>query len=255
MIVTFQGLEFRSTAMLKGSTDGFVIGPDGWEGWDDPAGVRRPSGERPADGSYAPRAYRTDRLVTMSGAALADYPGDLKHLQRRFAALDAGYHKLAVFDGRETQWALASLNASTFRPYGDLGEDAIEADFSLELWCPDPWRYGDTRTATATQSGGPVQLVNRGTQNAWPVIRLQGPLASPVSLSLAGRSLRVAQALTSSQWIEIDTRTGSATTNAVAGGRLFSEVTGRMPVLPPGVRTFTWTGNGSVKFTWADTYV
>lgn len=255
MRVTFQGLEFRTDADPSNPAARLVIGPGGWQGWDSLPTIRRENTPRSAGhGSHALPAYWGDRLVTVEGHAIADTPGDLAALGRKFNSVNLDYTRVEVFtDDHRVEWAFAGVQSATFIPNDDLGF-ATEAEFQMQLWMPDPWKYSDARRVELTAANPSQLVVNRGTANAWPVLRFEGPVTAPFGFTIAGRKVNVSKSLTAGQWIEVDTRTGAATTNSVEGGRLFSEVTGLMPFIPPGSRTFTWSLTGKCVVTWSDTY-
>lgn len=89
----------------------------------------------------------------------------------------------------------------------------------LDVFAPDPARYGPETTLTAVAGSRPsVAGVNEGTLDAWPLFVVYGPLASvPVTIVHAqtGSRIRFTTSLLSGQQLVIDPRTGTALVDGV----------------------------------------
>lgn len=252
MRYTFQGLEFTDEKQAEGRA-WFSVDPGGLRGLRGGPSVRRENTERPSQhGSFAAPGYFGDRLIEVQGHILAGSTRELEWAERKLAGLTSAYSEFVAYESN-TLRTLAAVQSLDVDRIATTGEERTSA-FLLQLWCPDPWLYGDARRVELTSANPSQLVVNRGTANAWPVLRFEGPVTAPFGFTIAGRRVNVSKSLTAGQWVEVDTRTGAATTNSVEGGRLFSEVTGLMPFIPPGSRTFTWQLTGKCVVTWSDTY-
>ncbi|MDX3343500.1 phage tail family protein [Streptomyces sp. ME02-6979.5a] len=116
-----------------------------------------------------------------------------------------------------------------------------------------------------TAADRPGWAHNQGTGNAWPVIRITGPVANvSVIHSTSGRRLDLPTlSLTAGQWVEIDTRPGYRTVTRENGGNAstFLSPASRIDLfsLPPGQSEFRWTGfdntnTARLRLTWRDAY-
>ncbi|WP_399553813.1 phage tail family protein (plasmid) [Streptomyces anulatus] len=160
----------------------------------------------------------------------------------------------------------------------------------LEFVATDPGFYADEETTTeiplgwltgggfqapvvapifvqsgTTAADRPGWAINAGTGNAWPVIRITGPVANvSVIHSTSGRRLDLPTLnLTASQWVEIDTRPGYRTVTRENGGNASTLLTPASRIdlfsLPPGQSEFRWTGfdatnTSRLRLTWRDAY-
>lgn len=222
----------------------FVVEPDGWNGWPAPA-VKRENVEREAGhGSYHTPTYLGDTAVMVSGHALAGSPRELAQMRRELMRCYPGEVVLQVTDESGVLRAEASLTqAPVFRTLQSAGERNT-ARFEIEFWLPDPWKYGRSETYPLT---GSTSVWNRGEQDAWPVIRVNGP-ASNVTIQANGRTKRINRSIASGQWVELDCRRDIARLST--GARLGTESSGLAPFLRPGENTVTISGAaGSITVT------
>lgn len=254
VIVDFAGRQFASNPSYSGGTFAYPLTKGGFTGWDGGASTRHAQIERPwGHGAFPSRVLRADRLVTLEGLVIGDSPRDLKLQMEFLAALPAEYGRLAVTERGMTRWALAVPNlVECDRPQAT---DRM-ARFRVELWCPEPWKYGDERVFTA-RFGGSVKARQYGTVPAAPVVRVTGPATgSQVTVKLAGRSMRVLGAIPANDFVEVDCRSGVARNKR--GQVLSRRVFGDLLDVPTGTEatmSVTGSGSGSVTATVTDTYV
>jgi len=127
--------------------EGFVIAPDGFTGWDDGVDTRRDMVARPSSpGSFVTPGYADSRLVTLSGSCWAMSEQKLDWFKRQLTGLfpDRALRTVTVEHQGSTLWAMGTRGAKpTFKVTGADPRDAL---WSLSLWFPDPWKYGETRT-------------------------------------------------------------------------------------------------------------
>lgn len=160
----------------------------------------------------------------------------------------------------------------------------------IEFIATDPVFYADTVTTTeiplgwltgggfaapvvapifvqsgTTAANRPGWATNAGTGNAWPIIRITGPVANVTITHVpSGRQLTLPTLnLTAGQWVEIDTRPGYRTVTRETGGNASSLLSPSSRIdqflLPPGQSEIRWNGYDStnsarMRLTWRDAY-
>lgn len=160
----------------------------------------------------------------------------------------------------------------------------------LEFIATDPGFYADDETTTeiplgwltgggfaapvvapifvqsgTTAADRPGWATNAGTGNAWPVIRITGPVATvTITHAESGRTLSLPTLnLTAGQWVEIDTRPGYRTVTRENGGNASTLLSPASRIdlfsLPPGQSEMRWTGfdatnTARMRLTWRDAY-
>ncbi|MFJ4887778.1 hypothetical protein [Streptomyces sp. NPDC088731] len=161
----------------------------------------------------------------------------------------------------------------------------------IEFIATDPTFYADEQTTTeiplgwltgggfkapvvapiyvqsgTTAADRPGWVTNEGTGDAWPVIRITGPVATVTVTHVAsGRqlSLPTLNLTSSSQWIQIDTRPGYRTVRRETGGNASTLLSPASRIdlfsLPPGQSEVRWTGFDStntarMRLIWRDAY-
>lgn len=117
-----------------------------------------------------------------------------------------------------------------------------------------------------TAANRPGWATNQGTADAWPVIRITGPVATvTITHAESGRqlSLPTLNLTSSSQWVQIDTRPGYRTVTRENGGNASSLLSAASRIdlfsLPPGQSEMRWTGfdntnTARMRLTWRDAY-
>ena len=228
--------------------DGFVVGPDGWSGWDGGVSIRRDETPRPnGHGVFDAPGYLGGRLVAISGHILGKTPADTVNLAARLTGLlaDGSKARLVVDTGSEVTWADVRLADQT--QVTVWGSDPRVADFMVQLFAPDPYRYGEVRSFPAGAA------FHRGNTGAWPVIEVEGP-SSGWTVTYGGNTVTVTQSLTSGQTHRYDTRTGRLTRNgALQAGAVSVAAFGAHP--PGKALTYTRTaGTGTVTVHLTDTF-
>ena len=177
--VTIAGLDFYG----QGS-DGFIISPDGFSGWDDGVDMRLEKTARPyAHGSFNLPVFQDSRTVSVSGNVFADSSRELLHLGNRLTGLLAGggIGRVQVERFGDVQWADGRLAAKTmFTERG--GQNS--ASFQIQLWCPDPRKFGNS--ADFVRTNGTVSVFHRGNYNALPTVVVRGSAANGYRLNGPG---------------------------------------------------------------------
>lgn len=254
LIADFGGRQFASNPAYSGATFAYPIIKGGWNGWKGNASTRHAQLERPwGDGAFPTRVLRSDRIVSCEGYVLADTHRDLLHQIEFLTAMPTDYGWLTVTEFGVTRRAWAVPNLVQCDP---VSTSDLKAKFRVEWWCPEPWKYGDTRVVQ-TRFGGAVQVRNYGTVEASPVVTIIGPsTGSEVRMTLDGRTMRLAGGVPSGQRVAIDTASGVARDS---GGKILSQrVFGELLRVPTGRAvplTVSGAGSGSVQVSITDTYV
>lgn len=227
-----------------GGRNEFVVSPQGFSGWPAPSVKREQIERQSAHGSFHMPTFYGDSVMTVEGHALAVSSRELGQMRLELMRCFGEPVRVQVADELGTLWAEASLaEAPSFETMPTVGE-RTEAKFSLLFWLPDPWKYGRSETYPLT---GSTSVWNRGEQDAWPIIRVNGP-ASSVTIQANGRTKRINRSIASGQWVELDCRRDIARLST--GARLGTESSGLAPFLRPGENTVTISGAaGSITVT------
>jgi hypothetical protein len=184
------------------------LGVEWWvtkeEGWAASPALRLSLVDRPErDGAFDAPSYRSPRVVTLEGSAIAPDRRTKEYAKDRLAAVlnDGGVLlPLVVTEPHETRRSMVRLSAET--KISDRRNGVF--DFSLQLTAPDPVRYNavlNEAGCALPQSvpggalefpltfpldfgegpvGGRLLLENRGTAPTWPVWHIFGPCPDPV---------------------------------------------------------------------------
>ncbi|MGI6878840.1 hypothetical protein [Microbacterium sp. gxy059] len=229
----------------------FTIWQDQIRGWFESVGVRRQDADRPlSHGAFASRAYRGGRLITVEGQINTRSPGEQESAMARMTGIlaDGQLGDLAVTTTEGTSSALVQLNAAPeirVVTYGRV------ANYSLELWAPDPRRYGERRV----WSGRSVEPWHRGNTDAHPVCTVMGAASNGYTISYRGHAFRVSGSKSASSVDVIDMRTGWVRRD----GRVLTGVVSAADVftVPRGAVAgpVTITGGPSMEVALRDTYI
>lgn len=151
---------------LHPRVEGLFFGPDGFNGWDDGADVRRESVERPgADGEFDLPVFLGSRVFSLEGHALAWSEPELAHLRSRVTGLGAagGRLRFSVEHQGQVLWADARLGTRpTFKDAG-IRSGMLQAKFFAQFVAADPRKYGEVHDFP-----GGTAAVNRGNFPARP---------------------------------------------------------------------------------------
>jgi hypothetical protein len=176
----------------------WVTKEEGWSGGPD---VRLELAPRPQrDGTFDAPSFRSARVITLEGKAIAPDPDVRERAKDRIAAVLGNGARLAELTVQErtmTRRALVRLSAAT----KITDRTPATFDWSLQLTAPDPVRYGaEARIASCglprpglgvafpitrwpldfgEPSDGSMVLRNAGTVTTWPVWTIHGPCQQP----------------------------------------------------------------------------
>ncbi|MFB8101354.1 phage tail domain-containing protein [Streptomyces sp. NPDC056007] len=255
------------------------------EGLDDLPDIRSEDMERPGQhGDYTGPDYTGPRVIQIGLGLRADSPDELRDLTLALRA--------ATQPQRQPD-ALRLLDQDTL-VYGKIRRRSIPYDAehlwrtgtaALELYCADPYLYGleerseataayspaagrtypsvRPRTYGAAGQSGRIAAVNRGDAAAYPVLRIDGPVANPsVEQVSNGAGLTVDATLADGEFLVIDTRTRAVLYMGTSPRRNWLRSGGTWPTLAPGYNEIAYRGSalpGSpgqqslLTVTWRDT--
>lgn len=251
------------------------------DGWSSGPGVRLELSDRPQrDGAFDAPSFRSARVVTLEGTAVAPDEDARERAKDRIAAVlvdGADLVELAVRERTVTRRALVRLSAGT----KVVDTTPVSFDWSVQLTAPDPLRYGaEVHQASCglprpgagiafplvfplefgEPADGTLAVTNAGTTVAWPVWTVRGPCTQPVIRNDAtGERLVFALSLTEGDVLVVDT----AARTVFLGGA--SRRAALLPTstwfgLPPGNTTigfsaFDNTASGTLTVSWRDAWI
>lgn len=200
-----------------------------------------------------PNVMRDPRIITINGTVHARSMWELGHFEDLLRDCLIGKTETAPFVWREygrTRWC----QVRRYRGWAFTRIDGTGlATFTARFRAPSQLIFGDETTYGPATS---VEVVNRGTFAAYPVIEVTGSMPSGYSITSNGRSYVVAQGLSAGQTHTVDMRNGVLLRNGVA--QVGAVTAPRKLLSPTGRRTFTLdpvSGSGLMTLTHRDTYV
>lgn len=231
-----------------------MIDPAGFDGgWTSGTDTRRDETPIPqGHGSFDVPGFGAARVVPISGSTLADTPTRLKWLGRQLTGLlaDGSSSVIQVKQADSTEWAPCRRASKTqFKVNGATETDAL---FQIQVWCPSPLKFGETRTFA---SGVPA--AHYGNFPSTPLLTVTGSMSGYTINGPQSKKFTVTAAVTPAASHVIDMNTGllyvggTATYGAVSRGDTWA--------VPPGQNvTMTLTptsGSGAMTAQVVDTYV
>ncbi|MEU9014240.1 hypothetical protein AB0D12_31625 [Streptomyces sp. NPDC048479] len=250
-------------------------------------------GAWPGPDYFAPRQVQIDAAIKIPGDQLAcdDLLASLQQAAADTAVRLVGGETLALRYKRPGR-PVKRLNGRLRRLDAEM--DTAKHGYmplDIEFLATDPTWYADTETTTeiplgwltgggfaapvtapifvqsgTTAADRPGWATNQGTTDAWPVIRITGPVATvTITHAESGRQLALPtlSLANSSQWVEIDTRPGRRTVVRENGGNASALLSPSSRIdlfsLPPGQSEMRWTGfdgtnTARMRLTWRDAY-
>ncbi|WP_261991576.1 phage tail family protein [Streptomyces sp. OR43] len=223
------------------------------DGWDS-AEVRSESQLREAEhGAWASPVYLGERPITLSGTMLAPDLATLDAAADRLRALPLMGAVLTVMETVPKR-AVVRRSGRTLIDY----QTDTAATYSVLVTAADPRLYATTETVTtlrlptvaggltlavtfpitidATVVAGDTVVVNAGSIDALPQIRISGPVSQPL-VSVTGpdgtaTSLLYGGDIEAGDWVDLDCDAHTAYYNGTASRR--SLISGAWPALQPG---------------------
>ncbi|MEE1738830.1 phage tail family protein [Streptomyces sp. BE147] len=255
------------------------------EGLDDMPDIRAEDMERPGQhGDYTGPDFTGPRIIQLGLGLRADSPDELRALTLALRA--------ATQPQRQPE-PLQLLDQDTL-VYGKIRRRSIPYDAeylwrtgtaALELYCADPYLYSlEEHTATTTAyspaagrtyplvpprsygaagESGRLSATNSGFSPAYPVLRVDGPVANPTIEQVnTGFSITIDATLGDGEYLTIDTRNRAVLYMGTSPRRSWVRNGSQWPLLQPGGNTLAYRGSavpGSpgqsslLTVTWRDT--
>lgn len=235
-------------------------------------------------GEYTGPDWSGARTVQLGLALVGQDPDDLRAIS------------LALRDATQPQRQPAALQFidQGFLVYAKCRKRALPYDAeylwrlgtaALEFYCADPYLYGLTeqsvsttayapsagrtyplhppRTYGASGTTGRVTAVNAGASEAYPVLRIDGPVATPsIEQTTSGATLVLDAQLQAGDYVLIDTRTRAVLLDGSTPRRDWVRGGSTWPTLMPGTNQLAYRGNSLpgmsaqqslLTVTWRDT--
>ncbi|MFD9834507.1 MULTISPECIES: phage distal tail protein [Streptomyces] len=255
------------------------------DGLDDLPDIRSEDTERPGqNGDYTGPDYTGPRTIQLGLGLRADSPDELRDLVIALRAATQPQRQPA---------AVQLLDQDTL-VYGKIRRRNIPYDAeylwstgtaALEWYCADPYLYGLTEYSASTTAYSPaagrtypmvypraygaagqsgrISAFNGGASPAYPLLRLDGPVANPsIEQVNTGSGLTIDASLGEGEWLIIDTRTRAVLLNGSSPRRSWVRAGAQWPLLQPGANEIAYRGSalpGSpgqpslLTLTWRDT--
>lgn len=245
-MTSFVGTYFTCSAVPGWASAGVDVNGVRWKmtslsGWDEPPDTRtafEPRSE--ADGSHDAPVYDDNRMITFTGVFEAPDRATREAtkltLARLARELKAGATLTGVDeDGAKSVWAKRGPGWKSGGPVGPYGWR-----YQMQVICPDPYKYGPEQSFVtglpaagsgglvwpkygsgvkeygATGATGRVTLSNPGTEDAWPVFQVVGPVLGGLSITDVASGRRIVYAddvPDGATLLIIDSAAGRATLN------------------------------------------
>jgi hypothetical protein len=254
-------------------------------GLDDLPDIRAEDVERPGQhGDYTGPDYTAARVVQLGLTLIADNADELRDLTLALRAATQPQRSPAALQFLDQNMLVFGKIRKRALPY-DAEHLWSSGAAALELYCADPYVYGlDEHTVTTTAyspsagrtyplvhprtygsagSSGRLTAVNAGAADAFPVLRIDGPVSSPsIEQVTTGQSLVIDATLGEGEYLLIDTRTRAVLYMGTSPRRSWVRAGSMWPLLVPGPNELAYrggpVGGGSgtpslLTVTWRDT--
>jgi hypothetical protein len=240
LLVTLEGTIFRAKQAMKPQ---FVLDPDALQGFFDGVNTKRTEVTRPNQwGDFREPSLRAARHMSITGAAIAETPGQLMQMRDQFTSLlvHEDFKEMEVQNTSGSRYITVGLEGT---PSWVIKGDTV-AVWKLDLYAPDPRMYGGVRAVQITDttiSGGldypmdyPVSfggglnvqvtsMMNSGNTHSWPKFIVTGNYFEGFTVSdSAGHFITYDGIVTMSAPVTIDTGAGTASQNGVDKSSLLS---------------------------------
>jgi hypothetical protein len=213
----------------------FILDPTAIVGWTDGVDARRETAPRPTSGGdFAEDAQSGARSITVTGAAIASTPAQLKEMRDMFVGVLA--------DGKYKEMSLQDNVGTRFSTVGQEGipswvqKSDTAAVWRMGLYAPDPHVYSQERSIQVNEIaylGGlnyplsyplsynrpGVQLsqliTNNGNVESWPKFVVTGEFPQGFVISYNNRTIHFSGMVTMTSPVTINSRLGNAVQNGV----------------------------------------
>lgn len=255
------------------------------EGLDDLPDIRAEDINRPDQhGDYTGPDTTGARIVQLGLGLRADAPDGLRELTLALRAATQPQAQPAPLQFLDQDILVYGKVRRRSVPY-DAENLWSTGSAALELYCADPYLYSlEEYTATTTAyspaagrtypmvhprtygdagASGRLTATNSGASPAYPVLRIDGPVANPsVEQVTSGGSLTLDGTLQPGEYLVIDTRTRAVLLMGSSPRRSWVRAGSTWPLLAPGSNVFAYRGtalpgapgqSSLLTVTWRDT--
>lgn len=237
---TIAGFDGWQSAGVDANGSRWVMNQDTLSGWFDPPNARESYVARVGNGSFDAPVYDDDRVISWAGTVDAPDLSTRESVKLLLSRISRALRDGADVTGNDDDGIPKTVHSRRSGSWkiADLGLTSVQ--YQATVRCADPYRYGPAVTvttglATAGSGGlvynlfdgtgklefgtvgatGRVSLANAGSQDAWPVYTITGPMLGGVSITDigAGRQIVYVGDVPSGAKLVIDTTTGRAKLN------------------------------------------
>ncbi|MBL1107347.1 phage tail family protein [Streptomyces sp. 5-8] len=255
------------------------------DGLDDLPDIRSQDVERPGQhGDYSGPDWTGPRTITMKLGMHTDSPDALRDLSLALRAATQPQAQPAPLQFLDQDMLVWGKVRKRSIPYDAEYLWSI-GDAAIEWYCADPYVYGlDEKSASTTAyspsagrtypltyprsygsagTSGRLTAVNDGASAAFPVLRLDGPVAQPsVEQVTTGSILTLDATLQAGEYLLIDTRSRAVLLMGSSPRRTWVRAGSMWPLLQPGINELAYRGSALpgapgqtslLTVTWRDT--
>lgn len=254
-------------------------------GLDDLPDIRAEDVDRPGQhGDYTGPDWTGPRVIQLGLGLRGDSPDDLRALTLALRAATQPQRQPAALQFLDQDTLVYAKVRRRSLPY-DAEHLWSIGDAALELYCADPYMYGlEERSASTTAyspsagrtypltyartygsagTSGRVTAVNDGASPAFPVLRLDGPVANPsIEQVNTGATITLDATLQAGEFLLIDTRSRAVLLMGTSPRRTWVRGGSVWPLLQPGSNEIAYRGSALpgapgqsslLTVTWRDT--
>lgn len=214
LTINIGGREILGAPREGAITEGLIVKPGGFQGWQGIASTRREALARAVEhGEHDTPVYLGSRVVTIDGWVLASSEQDLSFLSDSLTGLlAAGRTRVTIEHQGDSRWADGRVVLAECDDSGARGR-LLHSEFQLQMVFADPRRYGETIVHPTTGTATSISVAHRGNFPAYPVIEIPAAPAA-YSISSPAGTFTVAGA-TSGGTHTVDLRRGRVFRNGV----------------------------------------
>lgn len=265
----------------KGTLPRYQFDPEAISGFDDTADIRRDTAPRPwTDGDFEEQGRFGSKVITLTGIAVARNPRELHDMRDRLAGVLAHgeYTNVAFSNASMTRYMRVGLGSSI----SWITVTDTWAKFKIDLYAPDPYQYGITKTTQITSAGTNgaglnfpmtygkglsfgvitkkqnVTVKNLGNHRAWPTFTIRGDYSNGFKIRSGTSTVSYNGPSRHSAPVVVNMSRGIATVNGSDMSHLLEDrewisIAAGGSIQP--IFTPTQEGDGWMDVTWRDTWV
>lgn len=191
---------------LGTGTQGYIVEPKGFTGWASAPGTKGQTVARPDHGDFDLPVFKTARIVTIAGNALARSDVELQVMGSRLTGLGGSGQLLRMTVAMDGRWTWADGRVVNEVQWPEIYPGQKVAEFQVQFKFANPRKYGQTQMAGP---GTTVLGEHRGNFPASPVLTVAGSMAAGYTINgPAGKAFVVTQAVVTGHPHTIDMATG-----------------------------------------------